>query len=183
MCRSTATVNVDTEFRAPPECPREGDVRCKVVRADCEIIDQWDRWITFKLRLLLKLKVESFRWRECIFVKEIVVKDTVWIDGPWRVRDCEVKAAICKCIISRGKIHCNLTALVRFDLKEKDHCRSDWRDGCDWGWQHDHGCKDDCDHDVWEDDWNRKQDCDCDWRPDRRRKERVKPGRVVHWQG
>jgi len=122
MCKSTATVNIDTEFRVEPGCPREGDLHCKVVRAECAIIDRCDRWLTFKLRLLLKLRVESCRCDDaCTFLKEIVVKETIWVDGGWWAEGCEVKAAVCKCVLHRGKAHCNATALLQFCLRPEHH--------------------------------------------------------------
>lgn len=145
MSNNTATVNFDTEFSVPSDCLPKGEVDCRVVKADCDIVDIWKDWVTFKIRLLLKIRIRSGDL-VCLFKKEIILKDTVWLDCHTRIKDCEVIAAACKCILHRGKIHCNLTVKVLFSLiPRRRHCchEDDW---CDFDRKHDHCCDDDFDH-------------------------------------
>ncbi|MFZ5816600.1 MAG: hypothetical protein ACOY93_15080 [Bacillota bacterium] len=132
-----ATLNCDTEFRVPPDCLREGEVSCRVVRAECDVVDVWDHWVTIKVRLLLKITIRSGEL-VCRFFKEIILKESVWLEpGTW-IKDCDVVAAACRCVLHRGRLHCNLTVKVEFRLKKKwhdpccwDRC-DDWSGACDW---------------------------------------------------
>lgn len=129
MFSSFATVNIDTDFRAPPDCPRKGDVDCRVVRAECEVIAKWDHWVTFKVRLRLRIGVRHHSHSDGIFFREIVIKETVWLDCHLWIKACEVVATACRCVINRSRIHCNLTVKVEFFLKKKS-CRH-WEDDRD----------------------------------------------------
>ncbi|MFZ5824121.1 MAG: hypothetical protein ACOY94_07325 [Bacillota bacterium] len=152
---NSAIVNFDTEFRVPPDCLREGDVDCRVVKADCVVVDTWGEWVTFKVRLLLKIRIQSGEL-VCTFFKELVFRETVWLDCNTFITDCKVVAAACKCVVHRGKVHCNLTVKVCFRLKKKfkpdccckkhDCCCDDWS-GHDWSghdWCHDDWSGSDC---------------------------------------
>lgn len=145
-----ATVNFDTEFRIPRDCLPEGDVDCRVVRAECDIVDKWDEWVTFQLRLLLKITIRSGDLL-CSFTREVFIKETVWLDVDSWIKECDVVAAVCRCVAHRGKVHCNGTVQVAFFLKKRwpDHCRP-----CHHGKKH---------HDLcWSDDgddWDRSGPC------------------------
>lgn len=123
MSSCTATVNVDTEFRVPPEALRDGEVTCRVIRTDCDIVGTWEEWVTFEARLLLRI---SIRCGELVssFTKEVVFKETVWLDVDSWIEGCDVAAVCCRCVLQRGRVHCNLTAKVAFCLKRRwpRHC-------------------------------------------------------------
>lgn len=121
MFLHAVTANFDTEFPAPADCPRHGDVACRVVRADCRVIDAWDVWITFEISLLLRITVRSGE-RCCTFFKERRFRETVMADRHTRVDTCDVTAVACRCVIQRGRVHCNLTAKVAFTVKDRCRC-------------------------------------------------------------
>jgi uncharacterized membrane protein YgcG len=123
MFISFSTVNFDTEFRIPPGCRPSGAVDCRVVRARCVVIRQFREWVTFKVILVLEIRIRSGH-RTCRFFKEIAAKETVWLDVDKRIRACDVVAAACRCVTNRGRVHCSLTVKVRFFLEHK------FRDPC-----------------------------------------------------
>jgi uncharacterized membrane protein YgcG len=120
MFISFSTVNFDTEFRIPPGCRPSGTVDCRVVRARCVVVHEFSEWVTFKVILVLEIRIRSGR-RTCRFFKEIAVKETVWLDVDKRIRECEVVAAACRCVSNWGRVHCNLTVKVRFFLEQQFH--------------------------------------------------------------
>lgn len=153
-----AMINIDTEFRVAPDCRREGEVECRVIRAECAVVDQWDCWVTIRLRLLLRITVHSGHGCQT-FCKELTQRETVWVDDRVWVRGCEVEAAVCKCVLHRGRIHCNLTVKVGFHLRSGcgpqggphcgcgcgshrgSHCGCGGQCGCGCGCQHERsGC-------------------------------------------
>jgi len=182
------TVNFDSECCIPPDPPHHGEVTCQVVRSHCQIINCWKEWATFEVRLLLKQTIHSGRGPQC-FTKEVTVRESVMLDPCLAIRSCRVVAAICRCVLNRGQLHCNGTVRVEFSLSPKHGCgdpchhrqsgireeslrmscwHDDWdckkdrhRKKChDWDW--------DCDRD-WDDDWKRnchdwKRHCDDDWK-------------------
>lgn len=135
-----AMINIDTEFRVAPDCRREGEVECRVIRAECAVVDHWDCWVTIRLRLLLRITVHSEHGCET-FCKELTQRESVWVDDRVWVRGCEVEAAVCKCVLHRGRVHCNLTVKVGFHLRPECGCGSHWGAHCGCGGHHDrHGC-------------------------------------------
>lgn len=119
MSNCDATLNFDTEFRVPQDCLRSGEVTCKVVRQRCDLLACWDHWVTFRVVLRLKITIRSGELVET-FHRTVILKESVWLEGSARVRDCAVTGAICRCVLHRGRIHCNGTVRVEFEL---DHCR------------------------------------------------------------
>lgn len=145
MSEFVTTLNFDTEFHAPCDCPPEGDVSCRVVCSECQVIDRWDRMLTFRARLLLRVTIHRGGLR-CTFDREIIVKESVWFDGWLDLLSCEVKAAICRCVLNRGRLFCNGTVSVQFHFRRPSPCCHCWRNPCecchhDHSDRHDH---DDC---------------------------------------
>lgn len=139
MFTSFATVNIDTDFRSPPGCRPSGTVDCRVVRARCAVVRQFREWVTFKVILVLEIRIRSGR-RTCRFFKEIAVKETVWLDVDKRIRACDVVAAACRCVAVRGRVHCSVAVKVRFFLEQRFHDRCmplrghhGWSEGDRWG--------------------------------------------------
>lgn len=170
MTKSAVTVNFDSECCIPPDLPHHGEVACQVVRSHCQIIDCWKDWATFEVRLLLKQTIHSGggpQW----FTREVTIRESVMIDPHLAVRACRVAAAICRCVLNRGRLLCNGTAKIEFLLSPKHGCEDPchpWHcgNGEEWlhmgCWRDDWDCRKkrrDCD---WDDDW--KHDCDDDWK-------------------
>lgn len=147
MTEFVTTINFGTDFPAPCDCPHDGDVRCRVLFSDCQVIDRWDKMLTFKVKLILRITVEHGRQR-CSFDREIVLKESVWFDGWLDLLNCDVKAAVCRCVINQGWLCCNGTVAVRIEfckptplcLCRCNPCRCNPCDPCDHGWDDGCGC-------------------------------------------
>lgn len=119
MSHFTSNLNIDREFHVPPDCLREGNVTCRVVFSDCDVIDRWDDLLTFRVKLFLRITIRSGEL-VCSFDREIVLKETVWLCRDACVLDCEVRAAGCRCVVNRGRVWCSLAVGVRFAFRKPE---------------------------------------------------------------
>lgn len=159
MPSSFVTLNFDTEFPIPRDCLPRGDVTCRVIRADCDIVNNWNDWVTFRIRLVLRITIRSGE-RVCSFTREVVRRATVWLDAGFHIAACEVTAAVCRCVAHRGRLLCSIAVKVAFFLKQdgQDPCRL----VCHCHRQRCHRCRDD--YDDWDeltDDVDCHEDIDC----------------------
>lgn len=118
MSHCTANVQFDTDFKVPHDSLREGRVRCKVLRSDCEILEIWDCKVTFRIRLLLKITVRSGEL-ESSFRHRLEFDDVAWLDTGCWITGCEVTAAGCSCVVRRGLVSCSGCLSVRFFLEKR----------------------------------------------------------------
>lgn len=117
MSDSLATVNFETEFFAPHDCLKEGFVSCKVIRADCRVVDDWAGGVTFRLGLVLKITIKEGELL-CSFAERVDLKDTIWLGDQVSVTDCEVVQTGCRCVIKRGLVRCSGVAAVKFFIRK-----------------------------------------------------------------
>lgn len=144
MWNCHVTINFDTEFPVPSDCFKHGEVACQVVRSHCEVLHCWDDWVTFRVCLLLKITIQS-RHHEHSFFKEVTITETANLDAWARIQDCRVVAAICRCVLNCGWVHCNGTVKVEFLLTKRHH---EW--ACTTGGESHSAC-------------HRKEPCDMSW--------------------
>lgn len=114
MSHCSAGVTFDTDFHVPPDCLQDGKVHCRVIASDCEILDVCDGWVTFRVELLLKLTIRS-GCHSCSFEREVVLEESVYL-GACAV-DCEVTAALCRCVLRNGKVRCSGGVAIRFHVQ------------------------------------------------------------------
>lgn len=119
MSHFRTNLNFDTDFCVPSDCLREGDVACRVVFSDCEVLHRWDDLLTFRIKLILRLTVSSGELR-CSFDREIILKETVWLCPDACITDCKVKAAGCRCVLQRGLVFCSGAVSAEFLFKKPE---------------------------------------------------------------
>ncbi len=162
MSEFLTTLNFDTDFHVPKDCLKEGDVHCRVLFAECHVVDRWDEMLTFKVRLVLRISIRSGGLR-CSFDREIVLRETVWFDGCLDLLECKVKSAVCKCVVHHGRVLCNGTVSIHFMFRHHHPVCPCPPCPCDCGGCHHSGGCHRCDE---SDDFS-PCDTHCDWQSKR----------------
>jgi hypothetical protein len=127
LSHRTVSVTFDREFRLPRGCPRDGEVECQAVFADCRITSFVDDLLAFKVILVLKITIRKDGFC-CCLERELVLHDLIWMDG-LTMLGCEVARTLCRCRVRHGRVRCAGVAEVRFRVKGGCHCpcRCDWQ--------------------------------------------------------
>lgn len=146
MHACTAGVTCDSEFRVPPDCLRDGEIECRVIRAECRVVDRFGGKLRLRLDFTLRLTVRSGELR-CSFEREVHCHETVGVSPDFWVKDCEVDVARCLCTLRNGLVRCSIGAFVQLELRRRGkhcHCHR-----CDCypcachrhDWEHHHCCE------------------------------------------